>query len=115
MKQFTQIILIAVLSAVSIIGCDQKNNRNATTRAPFYGQGYNYNQPFYQNCGQPTAQYTNPYNNQQIYCQYQNGQPQFMNNQYQPFMNDMYGNPCLSGTIDPYTGYCQQYYYPMWQ
>ncbi len=108
-----------MVALASLVACDASNNRRngVVNRTPFYGQGYNFNQPYYNNCGQSGANYMNPYNNQQIYCQYNNGLPQFYNNMMQPFANDSFGNPCLMGTpiYDQYSGYmvCPEYYYPM--
>ncbi|OQW52864.1 MAG: hypothetical protein A4S09_08445 [Proteobacteria bacterium SG_bin7] len=115
MKRTVSYLILTALTLVASMGCDNKNNRSAAIRTPQYGQGYYFNQPYYQNCGQSNYQYMNPYNNTQMNCQFgANGLPQFYNQQMQPYLTDMYGNPCLTMQIDPMTGYCMNYqYYPM--
>ncbi len=112
MKRTISYLILTALTIIASMGCDNKNNRSAAMRTPQYGQGYNFNQPYYQNCGQSNYQYMNPYNNSQMSCQYgQNGMPQFYNQQMQPYMNDGWGNPCLAGNALDYSGYCNGGYY----
>ncbi|MDZ4661835.1 MAG: hypothetical protein SGJ18_09490 [Pseudomonadota bacterium] len=114
MKRLIYLVLITAVFALAA-GCSNKNNRKSTaarSTQPYY-TGSQYGQQFYNNCGQ--QQYMNPYNNQQMNCQYgQGGSAAFYNQTGQQYPMDYYGNPCLTGQIDPYSGYCMDYsYYPM--
>lgn len=119
MKKTLSYLILTALTMVASMGCDNKNNRSAAIRSPYTGpnSGYNFNQPFYQNCGQSNYQYTNPMNNSPMTCQYQNGYPQFYNQMNQPYMTDSWGYPCWIGQLDAY-GYCMNAnnynYYPMY-
>lgn len=121
MKKVLAYLLLVTVTVLASLGCDNKNNRSTALRNPYTGagSGYNYNQPFYQNCGQSNYQYMNPMTNSQMTCGYgQNGMPQFYNQYQQPYATDMWGYPCFTGAIDPMTGSCmnqQVYnYYPMY-
>jgi hypothetical protein len=112
MKRTLSYLILAAMTVIASMGCDNKNNRSAAVRNPYTGNGYYYNQPFYQNCGQSNYQYTNPYNNTQMSCQYQNGLPQFYNQYGQPYQNDPYGYPCMYGSM--YGQSCDPYAYNMY-
>ncbi len=115
MKRITYLLLMTLIFALAS-GCSNKNKKTTTARStqPYY-TGSQYGQQFYNNCGQQQQQYYNPYNQQPMNCQYQNGYPSFTNPYGQQYPTDYYGNPCMTMQVDPYSGYCMDYsYYPMY-
>ncbi len=110
MKRVIYTILASVVFMMAI-GCSKNNKRATTTNRNPYYTGNQYGQQFYNNCGQQS--YYNPYNQQQMQCQMNGNNPAFFNPNGQMYSMDMYGNPCMTGQIDPYSGYCMDYsYYP---